>query len=72
VDRLNSMTPYLWLFEGSDKALRLYELLLYWIAHDPIPDRPNRIEPRAKKRRPKEYDLLNKPRREMRKALLCK
>jgi hypothetical protein len=73
VDRLNSMTPYLWLFEGTDKARRLYELLLHWIAHDPNPDRPNRIEPRAVKRRPKEYDLLNKPRHQMRKELLlCK
>jgi hypothetical protein len=73
VDRLNSMTPYLWLFEGTEKARRLYELLLHWIAHDPNPDRPNRIEPRAVKRRPKEYDLLNKPRHQMRKELLlCK
>jgi len=72
VERLNSMAPYLWLFEGSDKARRLYELLLNWIAHDPNPDRPNRIEPRAIKRRPKEYDRLNKPRHQMRKALLRK
>lgn len=33
------------------------------------PVRPNRLEPRAVKRRPKEYDRLNKPRRTMRKAL---
>lgn len=33
------------------------------------PDRPNRIEPRAVKRRPKEYDRLNKPREELRKSL---
>ena len=31
--------------------------------------RPERIEPRAVKRRPKEYDRLTKPRRELRKAL---
>jgi hypothetical protein len=29
------------------------------------PHRPDRIEPRAKKRRPKNYRLLTKPRREM-------
>lgn len=28
-----------------------------------VPHRPNRIEPRAKKRRPKQYDLLTKPRK---------
>jgi hypothetical protein len=26
------------------------------------PFRPDRLEPRARKRRPKEYDLFNKPR----------
>jgi hypothetical protein len=33
------------------------------------PRRPNRIEPRAIKRRPKEYARLNRPRRQMRNAL---
>jgi hypothetical protein len=33
------------------------------------PRRPNRIEPRCKKRRPKQYDLMNKPRKELRKLL---
>jgi DDE family transposase len=33
------------------------------------PHRPNRIEPRCKKRRPKQFDLMNKPRAELRKLL---
>ncbi len=33
------------------------------------PHRPNRVEPRARKRRPKEYDLLNKPRAILQKNL---
>jgi hypothetical protein len=70
VDRLNAMMPYLWLFQRTAKARKLCDLLLQWIAHDPNPDRPNRIEPRAVKRRPKQYPLLNKPRNQMRKALL--
>jgi Transposase DDE domain len=37
-----------------------------------VPERPGRVEPRARKRRPKEYDLLNKPRAKLRKALLGK
>jgi hypothetical protein len=53
-------------------AETLYELLLGWIARDPVPDRPNRVEPRAIKRRPKEYDRLNRPRAEMRKTLVRK
>ena len=36
------------------------------------PDRPGRVEPRVKKRRPKPYDLMTKPRDELRKALLSK
>ena len=70
VDRLNALAPYLELYEGSDRAERLYELLLQWIADDLLPDRPNRLEPRAIKRRPKEYPLLNRPRHQMRKHLL--
>ncbi len=72
VDRLNALEPYLELYEGSDHIPRLYQMLLRWIAHDHVPDRPNRIEPRALKRRPKEYALLNRPRNEMRKALLSR
>jgi len=34
-----------------------------------VPDRPGRMEPRAVKRRPKEYDRLNRPRAELRKRL---
>jgi hypothetical protein len=72
VDRLNVMGPYLWLFASLPKSRQLYELLIRWIAADTVPYRPNRLEPRAVKRRPKEYALMNKPRHQMRKALLCK
>jgi hypothetical protein len=34
------------------------------------PCRPGRYEPRARKRRPKQYDLMNKPRAELHKLLL--
>ena len=43
--------------------LDLYKTMLYYIAHDTVPIRPNRIEPRARKRRSKNYQLLNKPRK---------
>jgi hypothetical protein len=69
VDRLNALLPYLWLLQQTDRAERLYQLLLSWIAHDLLPYRPNRLEPRAKKRRPKKYALLTVPRAEMRKTL---
>jgi hypothetical protein len=52
---------------------------LHWMKHagpgDTLPQlvvnphRPNRAEPRCKKRRPKQFDLMNKPRDALRKAL---
>jgi hypothetical protein len=36
--------------------------LLRLIGSDPVRPRPGRVEPRAKKRRPKNYQLLTKPR----------
>ena len=45
---------------------QLYDDLLAIIASDPLPTRPDRNEPRARKRRPKPYQLLTKPRRQMR------
>ena len=35
------------------------------------PHRPGRLEPRVKKRRPKQYPLMNQPRDELRQALKC-
>ena len=43
-------------------AARRYHDLLRALAADPIPQRPNRVEPRAVKRRPKCYQLLTRPR----------
>ena len=40
----------------------LVDHLIAILARDPIPNRPNRVEPRARKRRPKNYQLLSKPR----------
>ena len=45
---------------------QLWEDLLVNLVRDKLPCRPNRTEPRAVKRRPKPYPLLNKPRRQFR------
>ena len=37
-----------------------------------IPHRPNRLEPRVRKRRPKQYPLMTKPRCQLKKALESK
>jgi hypothetical protein len=48
------------------KQAQLLQELLLTIARDLLPVRPNRAEPRARKRRPKNYHLLTKPRKQMR------
>jgi hypothetical protein len=45
--------------------LRLYHNLLDAIASHRVGDRPDRFEPRLKKRRRNNYDWLTKPRAEM-------
>jgi hypothetical protein len=63
----------------SDVSRISFADTLHWMRHarpgdrlPPImlvPYRPNRAEPRCRKRRPKEYDLMNKPRNVLRKRL---
>jgi hypothetical protein len=60
--RVRQLAPSMLLAPDRNDG-RMLTALLAWIASDLVPDRPNRIEPRRKKRRPKEYSLLNKPRR---------
>jgi hypothetical protein len=53
-----------------DEAVDLYERMLVAIAHHRVGNRPDRVEPRAKKRRKKNYPLLNEPRAVARRKLL--
>jgi len=58
------------LLEATEEtAADLYEWLLLTIGVHQVGDRPDRVEPRARKRRSKEYPLLTKPREEARKKL---
>jgi hypothetical protein len=47
------------------KQSHMLDALLAIIAEDALPHRPNRSEPRVKKRRPKAYQLMTKPRHRM-------
>lgn len=51
----------------SERLLDLYETMLQAIAAHEIGNRPERLEPRQRKRRPKPYPLMNKPRTTARK-----
>jgi Transposase DDE domain len=54
----------------SDFRLSLYQRLLDAVASHRVADRPDRFEPRRKKRRPKPYDRLMKPRQETKRDIL--
>ncbi len=61
IDKLEAASP--------QKRYRIYRTLLKVIVHKVVPDRPARTEPRVRKRRPKAYPLMTKPRHELRKQL---
>ena len=65
---LNNFIPEL-LAATSTKRLQIYRILLKVIAHKAVPERPGRSEARVRKRRPKAYPLMTKPRHELRKQL---
>jgi putative transposase len=56
--------------EGTPEQRRwLWTILLSSIADDAVGYRPDRVEPRARKRRPKQYPLLTVPRRQAQAAM---
>ena len=53
------------LLDAADRRVgELFDWLLLAIGAHQVGDRPNRVEPRARKRRPKHYPFLNQPRQE--------
>lgn len=66
---LHAFAMPLWLFPLS-RVHRLYAAMLAAIATHQVGDRPDRFEPRARKRRPKPYPYLTVPRHEAKIALL--
>jgi len=53
---------------AKEERQQLYQSMLTAISRVPIPNRPNRAEPRVKKRRGKNYQFMTKPRREMKES----
>jgi hypothetical protein len=72
VQTLEAFQPVVALRGQHDAAVRreLYERLLDAVASHRVGDRPDRYEPRRRKRRPKPYDRLMKPRHEAKRAML--
>ena len=66
IQTLEAFQPVIAL-QGQDDAAclrNLFEQILDAIARHRVADRPDRYEPRLRKRRPKHYGFLRKPRRE--------
>jgi hypothetical protein len=66
VDAVRQFTPAIHKARSKAKRQELCDELLRTIVRDLAPLRPHRQEPRAVKRRPKAYQLLNKPRHKFR------
>lgn len=64
LDMVRTWATALMLMEDEQRRDDMGEKLLRYISRCIIRPRPNRSEPRAKKRRPKNYQLLNKARSE--------
>ena len=64
LDTLRQWARYFTQPQTTKQKLRiLWDVLLDTLARNRLPKRPDRIEPRAKKRRAKNYALLNEPRK---------
>jgi len=59
---INQWTPYIFMAPTNAQREKLIKEMLLYIAKSKVPDRPDRREPRAVKRRPKPYQLLTAPR----------
>jgi hypothetical protein len=66
VDAVRQYTPAIHKARSKARREQICQDLLRTITRDLVPLRPHRQEPRAVKRRPKAYQLLNKPRHKFR------
>jgi hypothetical protein len=65
---LHNFMPEL-IHAGVTKRTKLYQTLLQVIVQQPVPERPGRVEPRVRKRRPKPFPLMKQPRSVLKRQL---
>jgi hypothetical protein len=72
VQTLEAFQPLIAMHGNRDRAHRrnLYHKLLDAVATHRVADRPDRFEPRQRKRRQKKYDRMMKPRNELKRDML--
>lgn len=64
-DRIATWSTVIWSTPNRRKAAEMVAHMHETIGEDLVPERPGRREPRVVKRRPKNYQLMTKPRGEM-------
>jgi len=69
---LNAFLPYLGMAASEAEWSRLWSEMVRAIGQHRVGNRPGRYEPRAVKRRPKNYNRLNEPRAQARSRLRAK
>ncbi len=70
VDTLHHFSLVIAAARSRKQRTQLTRAMLETLATDLLPQRPNRVEPRSRKRRPKAYPVMVKPRSELRAKLL--
>jgi hypothetical protein len=72
IQTLEAFQPMLAMQSEHDQAFckEVYKQLLDAVATHRVADRPDRVEPRLRKRRPKHYAFLRKPRSEVKRKML--
>ena len=66
---VNAFLPEMRAVQTAAEARVLWEVLLWAVGEHRVGNRPNRYEPRAVKRRPKNYPRLSEPRAKARQRL---
>ncbi len=69
---IQHLSNFACLLAHATEEQRAYEYtqLMYLVSTEKLPFRPNRVEPRAVKRRPKAYPKLTKPRKQLKRKLM--
>ena len=71
IQHLSSFTGLL-AHAAEEQRTYEYTQLIYLVSTEKLPFRPNRVEPRAVKRRPKAYPRLKKSRKRLKRTLMTK
>jgi hypothetical protein len=70
LQHLEHMSPHLGRASSAEEHERLLGILYAFILETRLPNRPGRVEPRVRKRRPKAYPLMTRPRSVLKQEIL--